>query len=321
MRIPGVKKLRLAGAWLKSRARSHALVLGYHRIVNVENDPFRMSVSPQHFEQHLQVIKRLALPMRMNQLVEGLTEGMIPARGIALTFDDGYSDILGSALPLLQNYQIPATVFVVSGMLGQAFWWDKLVFYLNYASERPVFRENGDGLQVHWQVLEEPATSLRLIETVLEIYREVLRLQPAASAKFLDDLKSRSDFQNDAALPRVLSVEELQQLAKSGLVEVGSHSISHPLLNRMIPPDQNTEIQASKLALEKILGQEVHGFSFPNGAHFPAADVTLRQSGYRYACTSRNDVLVDAHQIYSIPRFWIPDWDGARFERWLRTWL
>ena len=47
---------------------------------------------------------------------------------VAITFDDGYADNLHNALPLLERYSAPATVFLATGWIdrGEPFWWDRL---------------------------------------------------------------------------------------------------------------------------------------------------------------------------------------------------
>ncbi len=47
---------------------------------------------------------------------------------MAITFDDGYVDVLATALPLLERFDLPATVFLATGWLGSSrrFWWHDL---------------------------------------------------------------------------------------------------------------------------------------------------------------------------------------------------
>lgn len=125
MKIPGVKTLRLAVSWLASRYKGGALILGYHRVATAERDPYRLCVRPQYFEEQLAVLQRVAQPLSLAELYCALGDNRLPRRAVALTFDDGYADFLHEALPLLNSYQIPATVFVVSGCLGGSFWWEE----------------------------------------------------------------------------------------------------------------------------------------------------------------------------------------------------
>jgi peptidoglycan/xylan/chitin deacetylase (PgdA/CDA1 family) len=85
-------------------------------------------VSRQHFAEHLEILRTRYGPMRLQELTKRLQSGPLPRRKIVVTFDDGYADSLLNAKPLLERHEIPATVFVTSGNVGQEreFWWDEL---------------------------------------------------------------------------------------------------------------------------------------------------------------------------------------------------
>jgi len=99
-----------------------------HRVAEPGVDPWSLCVTPQHFAEHLEVLQRETAPISLQKMVQAYKEGNIPARAVAVTFDDGYADNLHSAKPLLEQYNVPATVFVPSGYVGHGreFWWDEL---------------------------------------------------------------------------------------------------------------------------------------------------------------------------------------------------
>lgn len=87
----------------------HGVVLMYHRIANPVNDYWQLCVSPENFEQQLQVILKYR-------------------ERVSITFDDGYIDNYTTAKPLLEKYKLPATFFIATGGIdsGKEFWWDEL---------------------------------------------------------------------------------------------------------------------------------------------------------------------------------------------------
>jgi peptidoglycan/xylan/chitin deacetylase (PgdA/CDA1 family) len=118
-----------------------------------------------------------------------------------------------------------------------------------------------------------------------------------------------------------LTMSELQQLAMNQLIEVGAHSLTHPSLAARPASEQRAEIEESKAFLENLLQRPVTGFSYPHGSLSSLTRDLVCQAGYRYACASHNDVVRCGSDPFRLPRFWVPDWNGERFGRWLQWWL
>ena len=119
---------------------SRPLILMYHRIAEEPLDPWRMAVTPTHFEEQLSVLRRTRYPLPLSEFVRRLSDDTLPANAVALTFDDGYQDNLVAAKPLLAAADIPAAVFVVTGFIDrqEEFWWDELVALLLHNSRNGI---------------------------------------------------------------------------------------------------------------------------------------------------------------------------------------
>lgn len=104
-----------------------APILLYHRIASLSNDPIKLCVSPTRFEEHLKLLKGKYRVIPLSELSLKLVSGDIQGNEAAITFDDGYHDNLTEALPLLEKYNLPATIFVTTKMLGKKadFSWDR----------------------------------------------------------------------------------------------------------------------------------------------------------------------------------------------------
>jgi peptidoglycan/xylan/chitin deacetylase (PgdA/CDA1 family) len=120
---------------------------------------------------------------------------------------------------------------------------------------------------------------------------------------------------------RIMTGPELNLLAEGGLVEIGAHSVTHPVLTALSPPEQEAEIRQGKWDLEELLRRPVNSFSYPNGAFSAHTRTLVGDAGYSYACASFNNVVSPGSDRFALPRFWIPDWNGEKFARWLRFWL
>lgn len=314
--------MKLGRRWLRSRLVGGALILGYHRIAEPSSDFFSLCVKPKHFSEHLTVLRQQANPMSLQELAKGLERGNVSSGAIVVTFDDGYADNLHNAKPLLEQYEVPATIFVATGCLGREFWWDGL--------ERLILRDLAAPAEIRlvlsrvpleWGLDEDDSRKRRrhLMGTLYQAFR--LLPENERQSK-MEDLRRQIGvvcLNVDGA--RALTSSEVARLASSDLIDVGSHSHTHPPLASLAVEDQRFEIRYSKKRLQEIVDRPVVGFSYPNGSTSQTTRRLVSQAGYAYACQSDADVAWNASQRFRLPRFWIPDCDGETFARWIHRWL
>ncbi|HKY60805.1 MAG TPA: polysaccharide deacetylase family protein [Gemmatimonadota bacterium] len=323
MRLPGRKSVVQVSRWLRSRSGERALVLGYHRIASPTSDPYSLCVAPERFDEQLDAIRRHARPVGLGELRRALTNDEPLDDAVAITFDDGYADVLTDAVPLLERHRVPATVFVIAGLLGREYWWETLARIL--APRRPLparLRLSLEPDTFEWDSRGDDHDTGRRRELLFALHRRLLPLPDEHRRAALNTLLAWAGA--DAAEPpssRSLSPGEVARLARRDLVEVGSHTSTHPVLPDLQDDRQRAEIERSKADLEGLLGRPVLSFSYPHGRSSAETARFVRESGYECACTSRNDMVRRGSDPFDLPRFWVPDWDGARFSRWLGRWL
>lgn len=346
MSIPGLTRLRGAAQWLRNKFVGKGLILLYHRVAELPSDPYRLCVTPQYFAEHLEVLKKSYQPMPLQQLVQALRDGGFPDQAVAVTFDDGYIDNLYQAKPLLGRSAIPATVFVTTGFIRQEgeCWWDELDRLLLQPGTLPAtLRLNVSGNAYQWELSEAVhygEEDLRRYRrwSVLEkddpsrrhfLYRSLYQLLRPLSKKerrrVLDELLAWAHAESLARpTHRVLSPDEVLHLAEGGLVEVGAHSETHPVLSKLSVADQRVEIEGSKARLEEILGRPVTSFAYPYGgrSQFTAETVAIvREAGFSLACSTLAEVVWRGTNCFRLPRVAVQDWNGEEFARRLRRWL
>ena len=279
------------------RLRSGPLILLYHRVADIEpgldSNVSGLSVTPEHFEQQLAVLRRRFAPLRLRDLLESPRRLRHPA--VAVTFDDGYADNLHTALPLLERFGIPATFFVTSGMLRgeREFWWDTL--------ERQFGHDFG----------------------LYERHRvDLLKLDESARSKRLTEIAEAGAMESEIR-HRTLTHEELRTLDAHDLCDVGAHTVTHALLSHLSPERQRREITDAKTQLEEILGHEVSYFAYPFGEPSAIDDDSLaitHEAGFAAAFTSERGTVAPLRNRYRIPRCGVPDWDGEKFGRRIARW-
>lgn len=335
-------KLHRAAEWLQKRFTSRALILMYHRVAEVDLDPWSLCVTPQHFAEHLEVLQKHAHPISLKQLAQAHRDGEIPRRAVVVTFDDGYADNLHNAKPLLERYNIPATIFVATGQVGQnrEFWWDELEQVLlqpGRLPERLYLRIDGSTHQ--WELgvavdycedeyrrdrdhnawSSQPGSRLSFYHSVWQ------RLRPLPEdqrQKVLDEILSWAGAE-PVARPtyRPLVPEEVRSLGQGELMEIGAHTVTHPFLSTHSVAFQRDEIQRSKADLEKILERPVTSFAYPFGDYTAETVPLLLESGFACACSTIAATVWQNSDCFQFPRFAVENWSGKKFEQQLLMWL
>jgi peptidoglycan/xylan/chitin deacetylase (PgdA/CDA1 family) len=314
----------------------------YHRIADVEIDPWSLCVTPQHFAEQLEIIQKIAAPISLQQLNRDRQQGTIPHRAVAISFDDGYADNLDRAQPILAQYDLPATVFVSTGYVGtnREFWWDELdrivlkpgklpsqlsltinnnlhTWDLGSATEYSRSAYQQDRHCRAWEA--QPGSRMFLyyalwqkLRNLAEIDRQQALVEIATWAEV--DSQPRSNY-----LP--LAVDELTTLGSGELVEIGAHTVTHPFLSGQPLAIQQAEIDRSKLELERLLNRSITSFSYPFGDRTAETLELVKSSGFEYACSTQPDLVWRRSNCFALPRFGVEDWNGREFAERLAMWL
>jgi peptidoglycan/xylan/chitin deacetylase (PgdA/CDA1 family) len=319
----GLRTLARSARWLRSRFRGQrALILGYHRVNASSWDPYALSVTPQHFSEQLEALRKHANPISLQTLTESLQRGEAPSRSVVITLDDGYADNLHNAKSLLLRHEVPATVFVATGYIGGRFWWDELAEILQPPLPLPeTIRLVAEGRTFERNLPRRIDIKVRK-GVVLALYNFIRRLPSDARANAIAQLRNASGTKSDEGSPiRALTQDELHELAAGGLVDIGAHTVTHPFLSTLTEISQKGEIAASKADLEKLLERPVTSFSFPNGSASRVTTEAVRDAGFLCACGTYADVVSRGSNLVNLPRLWVPNCDGATFGRWLTHWM
>ena len=320
------------------------VILLYHRIADVRTDPQLLAVSPDNFAQHLEVIRRVAAPKSLLNVADSIKSNNRLSRGVVLTFDDGTSDNLHNAKPLLEKYDVPATVFVSTGYIDspQEFWWDELERTLLLPGQVPdtlrittrqtslewvlsnaaLYTDADFESQKNWNVLTNGAGVRQQIYLQL---CDLMRLSDRAErASIVEQLCKWANGNRSRQGYLALTADELKELGSSGLVDIGAHTVHHPVLSEIPVGEQRKEIVESKVRLEEILGRAVKTFAYPYGTpdDYSLSTVNLvKEAGFDCACSNFTGVVQPGAKLFELPRFVVRNWNGDVFERKLESWF
>ena len=300
--------------WATASLRRRVVILMYHRVFESSSDPWELCVSPGHFGEHLEVLSRNYQVLSLNELVGLLKSAQLPKRGVVLTFDDGYADNFWNAKPLLEKYEVPATVFITSGRLDSPaeFWWDDLERALLQPEKLPKSLQ----LRIQGRSYEWPVTNSDERELAYMAIHQILQpLSASERAPVMAELFAWADV-DPMGRPdyRTLTTAELTKLAQSEFIDIGAHTVTHPFLSVMSKDHQSAEIVGSRKKLENIIGNRVDTFSYPYG-NFSAETVGIdAAAGFVTALTTDENVVRGGANLLLLGRFGVGDWGGDRFK-------
>jgi peptidoglycan/xylan/chitin deacetylase (PgdA/CDA1 family) len=320
-------RLRRAARHLVERERP--IILMYHRVARVAHDPWQLAVWPDRFAEQIEALVQLRRVVPLRWLSAELARGRIPKRVAVVTFDDGYADVLTQAKPVLERYACPATVFLVTGVIGdsRAFWWDELSRMVFETPVLPPELEMEIAGRVHrWRIDSRLAGSsnhrlgdgLGLTREQLhyELWRLLRPLEPGPRWEFLMRLCLWAGMVIEAdSVHRPLAAEEVRRLATPGFIDIGAHTVTHPALSMLDEAKQRCEIEGSRITCEDLIGEPIHTFAYPFGDFDEASAACVRDAGFACACTTQGGRVSRQSNPMRLPRFGIGNWAGDDLAR------
>jgi peptidoglycan/xylan/chitin deacetylase (PgdA/CDA1 family)/CelD/BcsL family acetyltransferase involved in cellulose biosynthesis len=274
------------------------LIVAWHNVERTWNYPAAPGAGAAGFEHQLRRLQRLGTIVPLARSLRQLATGQpLPPRAIALTFDDGYRDNLEVGAPVLERLGLPATFFLVPGILDGTVspWWETVAWGMGNATRTSLDWE-GQALPVGGRA------GGRTLELVTERLKEQ---DQAARGRAVAELLERLEPVGEPGHRRLfLDWDGARELLARGF-EVGAHSMDHAILARETPAAQLTDLVESRRRLEDELGVAVEVLAYPNGsrADYDAATVeAARRAGYSHGLTARSGWNSRATPLFEIRR-------------------
>ena len=311
---------RLLGlrGWGRPRANVRRFVFLYHRIASPENDPFALSVSASQFQDHLDIVRSRCTIVTLDELLD--TRSVSRSRLASVTFDDGYTDNLTTASPILRRAGIPATFFICTGCLGdvRGFWWDRVATAIAAADvATPAFQLTkeisftGD--------LGDPDARGR---TTLELAGRLQRMRVVQRDRIVEELETLLLAGTSGAREScpVLDEAGVRELGSQPLTQLGAHTHNHPMLSVLTLEEQLDEITRGAAILQEVTGTRPRFVAYPYGspqAYSEDSCSAARAAALDAAFVNHPGPFDPNRHPYRVPRYYVPPLAADDFRSWL----
>ncbi len=278
----------------------NGVILAFHSVVE---DPSEYLMGLHSSSETLEKI--VVWLQRQGRRIVTLDEAMTSLEDPAsepfavLTFDDGFRDNLTHALPILEKYSAPFTVFVPTEVITRAHdsWWLRLQeLFLDH----DIIDFQPLGKKFSCPKVREKKDALK--EVLGWVHTDYSRIADARS------VLEGYDIQEMHVMEKMyLDHDDLKALSSHKLVTVGGHTTSHPALATLPTDEVENEIVDNKNFLESTIQTSVDHFAYPFGGALSCGDREadiVAGTGFRSAVTTRMGGLFPAHldMQYSLPR-------------------
>jgi len=292
--------------------RGRAVILKYHRILESADFMRPGETTAEEFDAQMRVLSTTFPCETFGGLIEKRNLGRHQHAAVVITFDDGYKDNFEFALPILRNYGLTATIFVSTGFIGNGMMWnDRVIEAMRSTVGRSLDLGKAGLGQLRVATMEEASRSAQQVLSTIKRWPQERR------SRFVDELAMSTGFEPQSRL--MMSEQEITALAAADM-EIGAHTVTHPILSTLSPEAAEAEISLCKSELERLVGRAVRSFAYPNGragTDFTGADVErVRAAGYTGAVTTDWGCATPDSDNYRIPRQSI--WGPNRLKIWYR---
>lgn len=280
----------------------------FHRVSELPDPLFPSEPDSVHFNKMMGWIKSWFNVLPLDLAVEALRSGKLPARAAAITFDDGYADNKIVALPILQKHGLSATFFIATGFLdGGRMWNDSVIEAIRHA-EGKVLNLSSLNLGSH------PIGSIPEKRTsISKILSEIKYLSITERAFFSENIAEIAGINLPSNL--MMTSGQVKEIKSCGM-QIGAHTVSHPILAKLDTQHARDEIYESKEFLEGLLGEKIILFAYPNGKlgkdYLEEHAIFAKSIGFTAAVSTNPSIANARSDLYQLPRF--TPWDKSKLK-------
>jgi peptidoglycan/xylan/chitin deacetylase (PgdA/CDA1 family) len=303
------------GGLAPAGAAARLSILIFHRVLPAPDPLFPAEIDAARFDDICRWVSRWFNVLPLARAAQQLQQQRLPARPLVITFDDGYADNHEIALPILQRHGLNATFFVATGFLDGGRMWNDSIVEAVRLTAAPRWDLSSLGLP---GLRELPVATVEHKRAAIKAVIGACKyLSAPARAQAVEAVVKMAG----VALPRTLMMrsEQVAQLHAAGM-EIGGHTVNHPILASLPLEQARQEIAAGKARLEDIVQAPVGTFAYPNGRpgqdYKPEHVQLARECGFTTAVSTTWGAASVHTDSFQLPRF--TPWDRKRWAFALR---
>jgi len=278
--------------------KGNGVILVYHRILPDDkmNEDLKLglAVSCSQFDKQIKLLKARYSLLSIDNFIQNINRKNKFI--VTITFDDGYKDNLKYALPILEKYNVPATIYISTRFLEKKveMWW--------YELKRLV--EENTSLKFQYKdknfsfILEKKEQKEKGFK---EIRKVLMNLKKNEQTDILEKMTLNKERDNYSKI--CLTFDEVKILDKNSLITIGSHSHNHLNLKILKEKDLIFEVKQSIEILEKIVNHKIKHFAYPYGG---SNEVSEREYNLLKSFNLVSAVTSISHPIKKINLFALP---------------
>lgn len=221
-----------------------------------------------------------------------------------ISVDDGDNSFYNVIYPVLKKHNVPASLFVSPEICleNKNYWFQEILNFDNVNLLKVI----SEFISVNTKVINKyPLFIILKNFTIDDIWKIIANY--------------RAEFKLNESKAQNITLDQLKEIDKDGLVKIGAHTLTHPILANEDNKKCEREIRGSINQLADILGHEIKYFAYPNGLpglDFGEREITmLRHNNCRIAFSTNNNDFTIKDNPLSIPRYGISSNESEYFVR------
>lgn len=247
--------------YIKKKFKNKLLIVFYHEINNIHDLLGEISTKPYYFEEQMKFLSENFIPISTSDIKRFYQNHESSfKKSVLITFDGGYKGNLINAYPILKKYSIPGLIYLITDCVenDEVPWTVKLAYIFRKTMSSSI-DYSYNGRKIFRGIINDKNLVLKKVKFAL--YKH----SPDERSQIINELSKNLKVNLEALKNLVLTWDDIIDLNKSELINIGSHTLTHPRLNEIPKNEAMREITSSKRLIESKIGERITSFCYPDG--------------------------------------------------------